>query len=123
MIIEQTSDLIRSHTVVTLRSGEQAEEVVLVNDQSLLISHDCLSLFRREGDWQDPLGNGHLRSADISSDFHLLQLPFVQRHKAGFAQLSNGCGLLIGLNDVRLYPDAASALRGQNEITRLKLGE
>lgn len=122
MLIEQSSDLIREHRVVTLKSGEPADEVVLINDQALLISRNALSLYRRAGDWQDPLGNGHLRSADITAEFVLVQSPFVQHHKAGFAQLSNGCGLLIGLNDVRLYPDAASALRGQDEITRLALG-
>ena len=122
MLIEQSSDLIREHRVVTLKSGESADEVILINDQSLLISRNAMSLFRRAGDWQDPLGNGHLRSADIAAEFELSESPFVVSHKAGFAQLSNGCGLLIGLNDVRLYPDAASALRGQNEISRLALG-
>ena len=123
MLIEQTSDLIRSHATVTLRSGELAEEIILINDQALLLSSDCMSLYRRASDWQDPLGNGHLRSADISEAYQLRDAPFVLRHKAGFAVLSNGCGLLIGLNDVRLYPDAPSALRCQNEITRLALGE
>ncbi|MDF1762717.1 MAG: hypothetical protein P1U57_04840, partial [Oleibacter sp.] len=61
MIIENNSNLIAEEHTVHLLDGSPAHEAVLINTNALLISSNDLALFRRKGDFLDPLGNGFIR--------------------------------------------------------------
>jgi len=122
MLIETTSDLIRSYSAVTLTDGREACEAVLINDNALVISADTLALFRRAGDCCNELAGGFLRSLNFS-DGVTLEAPFIDEHRAGYVGLTNNAVLLIGLNDVRMYLNKADALRNQNCIGELSLAQ
>ncbi|MEK9711256.1 MAG: hypothetical protein VW258_01705 [Thalassolituus sp.] len=122
MLIETTSDLIRSYSAVTLADGREACEAVLINDNALVISADSIALFRRAGDCTSELSGGFMRSFDFSLNVQL-DSPFILDHRAGYVGLSTGAVLLIGLNDVRMYPGKADALRNQNCIGELSLAQ
>lgn len=123
MVIENSSNLIAAHQALTLPNGIQVHEAELVNGNALVIGPDSLSLYRRPGDCLDSLGKGFIRSVTFDHDFTLSEYPFLQRHQAGFASLSGGAGLLIGLNDARLFRSANDALRNHGEICRLSLAD
>lgn len=123
MIIENNSNLIAEEHAVHLLDGSPAHEAVLINTNALLISSNDLALFRRKGDFLDPLGNGFIRVEQIPSEHHLSGSPLLISHRAGCVNLAGGYVLLIGLNDVRLFASASDALRGQNEILRMSLSD
>jgi|ETN07SMinimDraft_1059922.scaffolds.fasta_scaffold01962_2 hypothetical protein len=123
MLIENSSNLIASHQPRTLANGIQVHEAELINGNALVIGPDSLSLYRRPGDCLDSLGKGFIRSAAFDAEFLLTDYPLIERHQAGFVQLSGGAGLLIGLNDARLFRSANDALRNHDEICRISLAE
>ena len=98
MIIENTSDLIRQWTLLTLSDGSPVAEA------------DCIN----------PLAGGMVRN-EAFADGRMLQPPFIEEHRAGFVGLTDGLAMLIGLNDVRMYPSKDDALRNQNMICELSL--
>ncbi|HCG79823.1 MAG TPA: hypothetical protein DE015_11540 [Oceanospirillales bacterium] len=120
MIIENSSDLIRDWKLLTLGDGTPVAEAELVNGNALVISPGSIALFRRPGDCTNPLAGGLVRSEALSEAL-LLQPPFIEEHRAGFVGLTDGLALLIGLNDVRMYPNRNDALRNQNMICELSL--
>jgi len=124
MLIENSSDLIKCHQMVTLPSGEVAHEAELINGQALVLSRDGLAVYSRVGMVGDPLGNGLVRSIAIPEAFNLtLQNDaYIQEHRAGYVGLSGGKVCLITLNDVQLFPSKQDALRNQGEIVRIALG-
>lgn len=123
MVIENSSDLIQSHQARTLPNGVDVHEAELVNGNALIIGPDSLSLYRRPGDCLDALGKGFIRSVSFNDGFELTGSPLLERHQAGFAALAGGAGLLIGLNDARLFASASDALRNQRELCRLSLAD
>ena len=123
MLIENSSDLIASHQTLVLTNGIQVHEAKLINGNALVIGLDSLSLYRRPGDCLDPLGKGFIRSVAFNDDFALLGSPILERHQAGFAHLCGGAGLLIGLNDARLFRCAKDALSNKDEICRISLAD
>jgi len=120
MIIENTSDLIRQWTLLTLSDGSPVAEAELVNGNALVISPQAIALFRRPGDCINPLAGGMVRN-EAFADGRMLQPPFIEEHRAGFVGLTDGLAMLIGLNDVRMYPSRDDALRNQNMICELSL--
>ena len=124
MLIENTSDLIRSVEPGQLPSGKRVDLAQLINGQVLAISDDALALFNRIEDVGDELGNGLKASVAIPDDYilPLEQDRYLQEHKAGYVGLSGSRVLLITLNDVQLFPSKQDALANRNEITRLPLG-
>ena len=120
MIIENSSDRIRDWKLLTLGDGTPVAEAELVNGNALVISPGSIALFRRPGDCTNPLAGGLVRSEALSEAL-LLQPPFIEEHRAGFVGLTDGLALLIGLNDVRMYPNRNDALRNQNMICELSL--
>ncbi len=120
MIIENSSDLIRDWQLLTLVDGTPVAEAELINGNALVISPGSIALFRRPGDCINPLAGGLVRSEALSEALEL-QSPFIEEHRAGFVSLTDGLALLIGLNDVRMYPNSNDALRNQNMICELSL--
>ena len=120
MIIENSSDLIRTWKLLTLADGTSVAEAELVNGNALVISPQSIALFRRPGDCVDPLSGGMVRNEALTEGLMLLP-PFIEEHRAGFVGLTEGMALLIGLNDVRMYPNRNDALRNQNIICEMSL--
>ena len=120
MIIENSSDLIRAWKLLTLGDGTPVAEAELVNGNALVISPQSIALFRRPGDCVDPLAGGMVRNEALTEGLTLLP-PFIEEHRAGFVGLTEGMALLIGLNDVRMYPNRNDALRNQNMICEMSL--
>ncbi len=120
MIIENSSDLIRAWKLLTLGDGTPVAEAELVNGNALVISPQSIALFRRPGDCVDPLAGGMVRNEAFTEGLTLLP-PFIEEHRAGFVGLTEGMAMLIGLNDVRMYPNRNDALRNQNMICEMSL--
>lgn len=125
MLIEQSSDLIKTVQSVSLPSGSCVDAATLINQQILVVSSDTLSLYQRLEAIGDELGNGLIRSVAIPSQHHLQSADghFIQTHKAGYVGLTNDRVLLIGLNSVQMFASREDALRNQHEIIQLKLGD
>ena len=125
MLIENRSDLIRSVTQGQLASGQAADIAQLINGQVLVISQDALALYT-DAKWVgDALGNGLKASVSIPEGYHLddAGAGFIEEHRAGYVGLAQGRVLLITLNDVQMFPSKEDALRNQNELVRLPLGD
>jgi len=120
MIIENSSDLIRTWQLVTLSDGSEVAEAELVNGAALVISPDTLALFRAPGDCNHPLRGGFLRSTTFDAE-QAPEAPFIEEHRAGFVGLTGGGVLLIGLNEVRMYPGRDDALRNRNILCEMSL--
>lgn len=123
MLIENSSNLIAAHTVLTLPNGLVVDQAELINGNALVIGADSLSLYRRPNDCLDSLGNGFIRSIAFPGDFSLSATPIITQHTAGYVGLCQGAALLIGLNDVRLFRSKEDALRNRDEICRLSLAD
>ena len=126
MLIENTSDLIRNISQVTLSNGAQADAASLINDTVLVVAADALALYRTVEQVGDPLGNGLIRSVPLT-DILDEPLPaneagrFIAEHRAGYVGLAGGRVLLITLNDVQMFSSKEDALRNHNELVRLSL--
>ncbi|MEC8442662.1 MAG: hypothetical protein VXZ05_00505 [Pseudomonadota bacterium] len=123
MLIEHSSDLIRHIESQTLSNGVVVTEASLINDNALVISQDAIALYRRPGDCTHPLGKGFIRSEALPEDLFPEGCPEILTHKAGFAGLTGGVALLIGLNDVRVFLSPQDALKNANEICRMSLAD
>ncbi|MAD44997.1 MAG: hypothetical protein CMI02_00315 [Oceanospirillaceae bacterium] len=121
MLIENTSDLIRQVTSLTLASGIPAEAASLINDTVLVITADTLALYRTLEQVGDPLGNGLIRSVSLDTPLEADDGHFIREHRAGYVGLCDGAVLLITLNDVQLFSSKEDALHNRNERLRLSL--
>lgn len=123
MLIEHSSDLILSVHPGEMPSGQHVDLVVLVNHQVLVISADTLALYKNIESVGDELGNGFINSVAIPAEHHLQTRDgrFLQEHKAGYAGLSGGYALLIGLNTVQMFASKTDALHGHDEVACLPL--
>lgn len=125
MLIETSSDLIRSVVSARTAAGVPVSAATLINDCVLTVSADGLSLFRSLKDISDPLGNGLLHAVSIPESFVMPTdlVDYILDHRAGYVGLVEGKVLLIGLNDVRMFSNSSDALRNRNEIVRMPLAQ
>ena len=94
MLIENTSDIVKSSKLLTLKNGEQVEALELINSQILVLAENGLSLYKDIAAIEDPLANGLLHSASLA-DANRLKLErgrFMHMHRSG----------LIGLFDEKV---------------------
>lgn len=121
MVIESSSDLIRSWHTVILADGRSAAEAELINGNALVISDDGIALFRKPNDCVNPLSGGLIRHAAFPANLPVPVSPFIERHRAGFVGLTGGLALLIGLNELRMYSNPEDALRNRDILLELSL--
>lgn len=124
MIIENNSDIVKSSQQITLKNGEPVEALDLINGQVLVLAENGLSLYKNVASIEDPLANGLLHSANLSSENHLVveQGHFMKGAQSGVVGLFDDKVILITPNDIQLFPSRFCALRNQDEIARLQLG-
>ena len=124
MLVENSSNIVRSSQLFTLKNGEQVEAIELINSQILVLSENGLSLYKDINSIEDPLANGLLHSANLSSDNYLIAEKghFMQAAQAGLVGLFDDKVILITPNDIQLFPSRHCALRNQDEIARMQLG-
>jgi hypothetical protein len=124
MLIENSSDIVKSSKSMLLTHGEQVEILNLINGQVLLLAENGISLFKDVGAIEDPLANGLIHSAELTPEFFLLKEEgrFMKMTRSGLVGLFDDKVILITPNDIQLFPDRASALRNQDEIMVFHLG-
>lgn len=122
MIIEGSANLVNRVETLTLQA-QYVEALILQNGRVIAISETAIALFKDYHTMQDPLGNSLLALETIpeSHTFDLSAIPWVATHQAGFVEFSNGMGLLILPNDVRLYANKQDALKNNAAIVCLPL--
>lgn len=122
MINPYSSDVVASHKSMTLRSGEPAQVLTLVNENALLVSRNSLVLYKSVTTVDDALGNGLIDSVSLPEEFLLAEKDgeFVTIYQAGFVGLQDDKAILITPNNVRLYPTKADALANKNQIVQLE---
>lgn len=122
MIIEGSANLVKRVETLTLQS-QYIEALILQNERVIAISEAAIALFKDFNAMQDPLGNALIVIETIPEEkqFSATTTPWVASHQAGFVELSNGMGLLILPNDVRLYDSKEDALSNTNPIVCLPL--
>lgn len=124
MLIENTSDIVKSSTRLTLKNGEPVEALELINSQILVLAENGLSLYKDMASIEDPLANGLLHSASLTGA-NCLQLEegrFMQMHRSGLIGLFDEKVILLTPNDIQLFPNRSCALRNQDEIVSFHLG-
>ena len=123
MISEHSSAIVKELRPNTSRSGEPVELLIFGNDLTLAISAHALAVYRHPDCFNDPLGNGLVRTVDLPDDA-VLQVDngkLVAKIQSGCVDLHDGKILLILPNEIRLYPDRESALRNCNVLAQLPL--
>ncbi len=122
MIIEGSANLVNRLETLSLQS-QYVEALVLQNGRVIAISESAIALFKDFDTMQDPLGNSLLAIEAIpeAHQFECSASPWVSKHQAGFVEFSNGMGLLILPNDVRLYANRHDALKNHDAIVCLPL--
>jgi hypothetical protein len=124
MLIENTSDIVKSSTRLTLKNGEPVEALELINSQILVLAENGLSLYKDMASIEDPLANGLLHSASLA-DTNCLKLEegrFMHMHRSGLIGLFDEKVILLTPNDIQLFPNRNCALRNQDEIVSFHLG-
>lgn len=124
MLIEHTSDIVKSSQLLTLKNGEQVEALELINSQILVLAENALSLYKDIASIEDPLANGLLHTASLAEDVSLKQEEgrFMQMHRSGLIGLFDDKVILLTPNDIQLFPNRNAALRNQDEILSFHLG-
>ncbi len=124
MLIENSSDIVKSSQLITLSHGEGIEALELINGQVLVLAENGLSLYKTITAIEDPLSSGLVQSAELESKFYLLvkEGHFMQEHRSGLVGLFDDKVILITPNDIQLFPNRNSALRNQDEIMSFHLG-
>lgn len=118
MLLEGDSDIIQ-RCEWSAETGMQY--LTFRNGSVLVISENALAFYKSMEAIQDPLGNGLLEMAELTSPILAGKNGFVLEYRAGFVGLENDLALLITPNDIQLFPSKDDALRNQNEVVRLKL--
>jgi hypothetical protein len=124
MLVENNSNIVKSSQTFLLKNGEQVEALELINSQILVLAENGLSLYKDMASIEDPLENGLLHSAELSSDNYLVveHGRFMQAAQSGVVGMFDDKVILITPNDIQLFPNRHCALRNQDEIARLQLG-
>jgi hypothetical protein len=124
MLIENNSDIVKSSKLLALEHGEQVEALELINGQILVLAENGLSLFKDFVAIDDPLANGLLHSVELDESLYLQSSEgrFMQMNRSGLVGLFDEKVILITPNDIQLFPNRASALRNQDEISSFHLG-
>ena len=124
MIIENNSDIVKSSQKITLKNGEPVEALDLINGQLLVLAENGLSLYKDVASIEDPLANGLLHSANLTTENYLVveQGHFMKGAQSGVVGLFDDKVILLTPNDIQLFPNRYCALRNQDEIARLQLG-
>ena len=124
MLIENSSDIVRSSRLLVLAHGERGEALELINGQVLVLAENGLSLFKDFTAIDNPLANGGLHSVELDKTFYLQSNEgrFMQMNRSGVVGLFDEKVILITPNDIQLFPNRASALRNQDEISGFHLG-
>ena len=124
MLIENTSDIVKSSHLLTLKNAEQVEALELINSQILVLAKNALSLYKDIASIEDPLANGLLHTASLEEAGLLKQEDgrFMQMHRSGLIGLFDDKVILLTPNDIQLFPNRNSALRNQDEIVLFHLG-
>lgn len=100
------------------------EALELINGQVLVLAENSLSLFKDFTAIDNPLANGLLHSVELDKTFYLQSNEgrFMQMNRSGVVGLFDEKVILITPNDIQLFPNRASALRNQDEISGFHLG-
>ncbi|MBL4798105.1 MAG: hypothetical protein JKY50_11870 [Oleispira sp.] len=124
MLVENNSNIVKSSKTFLLNNGEPVEALELINGQILVLAENGLSLYKDMKSIEDPLANGLLHSANLSSANYLVvdDGRFMQAAQSGVVGLFDDKVILITPNDIQLFPSRHCALRNQDEIARLQLG-
>jgi hypothetical protein len=124
MLVENNSNIVKSSQTFLLKNGEQVEALELINSQILVLAENGLSLYKDMASIEDPLANGLLHSAELSSDNYLVVEDgrFMRAAQSGVVGMFDDKVILITPNDIQLFPSRHCALRNQDEIARLQLG-
>lgn len=124
MLIENSSDIVKSSKLLVLSHGERVEALQLINGQVLLLAQNGLSLYKDHGAIEDPLANGLLHSAELEAALYLKQEEgrFMKMTRSGLVGLFDDKVILITPNDIQLFPNRISALSNQDEIIGFHLG-
>ena len=124
MLVESTSDIVKSSQLLTLKNAEQVEALELINSQILVFSENALSLYKDIASIEDPLANGLLHTASLEESVRLKQEGgrFMAMNRAGLIGLFDEKVILLTPNDIQLFPNRNCALRNQDEIVAFHLG-
>jgi hypothetical protein len=124
MLVENNSNIVKSSQTFLLKNGEQVEALELINSQILVLAENGLSLYKDMASIEDPLANGLLHSAELSSVNYLVveNGRFMRAAQSGVVGMFDDKVILITPNDIQLFPSRHYALRNQDEIARLQLG-
>jgi hypothetical protein len=124
MLIENSSDVVKSSQLLQLSHGEKVEALELINGQVLLLAENGLSLYKNHEAIEDPLSNGLLHSAALEESFYLKQEDgrFMKMKRSGLVGLFDEKVILLTPNDIQLFPNKISALRNLDEIMVFHLG-
>jgi hypothetical protein len=124
MLVENTSDIVKSSKLLTLKNGEQVEALELINSQILVLAENALSLYKDITSIEDPLANGLLHTASLNEAVRLKKEDgrFMQMNRSGLIGLFDEKVILLTPNDIQFFPNRNCALRNQDEIVSFHLG-
>jgi len=123
MIHQHSSNIIQSHTEISLQNGDYAEILTFHNDLTLVLSEQTLAMFKDRNSVNDPLGNGLITTVQLEPEDQLKMIEgkIVKNYQSGFVGLMDGRAILVTPNVIQLFPTANDALKNQNELARLTL--
>lgn len=123
MLLEGSSDIILRCEYLDSGSYAGTQRLTFRNGFVLVLSVDCLALYKTEASISDPLGNGLKAMAELESSVRLEkgERGFVSTFSAGFVGLIDNKAILITPNDIQLFSNNKDALHNQNELARLEL--
>ena len=89
----------------------------------MVLTEDCMALYKDEASITDPLGNGLKAIAELKDNAQLVKTDkgIVTSFSAGFVGLNDEKAILITPNDIQLFKDKTDALYNRGELARLEL--
>lgn len=123
MLLEGSSDIILKCEYITAGAHEGAQWLTFRNGFVMVLTEDCMALYKDEASITDPLGNGLKAIAELKDNAQLIKTDkgIVTSFSAGFVGLNDEKAILITPNDIQLFKDKTDALYNRNELARLEL--
>lgn len=123
MLLEGSSDIILKCEYITEGAHEGAQWLTFRNGFVMVLTEDCMALYKDEASITDPLGNGLKAIAELKGHAQLVKTNkgIVTSFSAGFVGLNDEKAILITPNDIQLFKDKTDALYNRAELARLEL--
>jgi hypothetical protein len=123
MLLEGSSDIILKCEYMTSGAHQGSQWLTFRNGFVMVLTTDCMALYRDEVSITDPLGNGLKALADLKEGDQLLAAEngLISSFSAGFVGLNDEKAILITPNDIQLFANKTDALYNRDELARLEL--